>query len=155
MSRPLGFSESFFHFMHGPDAHVVAVGARMHGPIRVEVLVSALARAQERHPLLRAHVGEEKGVLRFREEGTTAIPLRVRDAPGDTFEAAMEAEIATPLPSGTSNARHPSRRSLRCRASKISSQQAVRLRNGKRRARSTMRPSYRKRRHVEHDALAS
>jgi hypothetical protein len=100
-NRPLGFSESFFHFMHGLGAYVVAVGARMRGPIRDEMLVSALARAQERHPLLRVHVVEERGVLRFREEGTTKIPLRIRNATGETFEAAMEAEIAEGLPSGT------------------------------------------------------
>jgi hypothetical protein len=99
-NRPLGFSESFFHFMHGLGAYVVAVGARMHGPIRVETLVTALARAQARHPLLRVHVVEENGALCFRESGTTSIPLRVRSATGDTFEAAMEEEIATPLPNG-------------------------------------------------------
>jgi len=94
VGRALGFSESFFHFMHGLGAYVIVIGARLRGPVREESVRHALTRAQERHPLLRVHVVEERGVLKFREEGTGAIPLRVgREA----FEQAMEDELAHPI----------------------------------------------------------
>jgi hypothetical protein len=100
--RALGFSESFFHFMHGLGAYVIVVGARMRGPVQEDALRRALARAQERHPLLRVHVVEERGVLMFREKGTLEIPLRVARAP---FDEAMEDEISRPIAGPAGSAR--------------------------------------------------
>jgi hypothetical protein len=100
VDRPLGFSESFFHFMHEQGAYVICIGVRLRGPMTEALLTAALRRAQLRHPLLRAHIVEERLRYRFSERGTGAIPLRVlRRESRETFARAMEDEILRPIPS--------------------------------------------------------
>lgn len=98
MNRPLGTGEKWWWMAdRAAPGHVVVV-FRVRGPLEPDTLRRALRAAQDRHPLLGAHVATDGGVPRFVTDGTADIPVIVEEGElGDRWTEVAEAEVHRPF----------------------------------------------------------
>src|SRR5262245_13042543 len=97
--RPLDSLEHLFWLTDQYRPFHFTVTAQVFGETSVRLWREALARLQERHPLLSVAIDRQSGgIPRFRRVAATPIPLRVvHDDPQSRWEVEVAAELATPF----------------------------------------------------------
>ena len=85
----------FWRLAEAAPLNVTAI-ARVTGPLDQDVVRSALADLQERHPLLRVRIESALPAPKYRAEGVSQIPLRLVDGSPD-WHVVAEDEINKPI----------------------------------------------------------
>lgn len=97
-SRPLDAGEKFFWLLDHVSCMNFVVFAELDGQLQPAALQAALARVQQRHPLLNCTIQTDAtGQLAFCPAEPAAISLRVETVTAETWQQPLQAQLARPF----------------------------------------------------------